>query len=54
VPSFAGKSVRKAIEMAVESGLELDAVGSGIAQDQSPPAGTHVSAGARITVKFGR
>jgi cell division protein FtsI (penicillin-binding protein 3) len=54
VPSFAGKSVRKAIEMAVESGLELDAVGSGIAEDQSPRAGAHVTAGAKITVKFGR
>src|SRR6202008_2643741 len=29
VPSFLGKSVRTAIEMAQESGLDLDAVGSG-------------------------
>jgi hypothetical protein len=54
VPSFAGKSVRSAIELAQSSGLELDVLGSGLGQDQSPPAGFHVSSGARITVKFGR
>jgi cell division protein FtsI (penicillin-binding protein 3) len=54
VPSFAGKSVRGAIELAEESGLDLDAVGSGVARDQSPPAGSHVTTGARITVKFER
>jgi cell division protein FtsI (penicillin-binding protein 3) len=54
VPSFAGKSVRSAIEIAEESGLDLDAVGSGIAREQSPPAGSHVVAGSRVTVRFGR
>lgn len=54
VPSFMGKSVRSAIEMAEESGLELDAVGSGMARDQSPAPGSHVTAGARVTVKFVR
>jgi cell division protein FtsI (penicillin-binding protein 3) len=54
VPSFAGKSVRSAIELAQSSGLELDVLGSGLAQDQSPAAGSHVSSGARITVKLGR
>jgi beta-lactam-binding protein with PASTA domain len=54
VPSFAGKSVRSAIELAQSSGLELDVLGSGLGQGQSPPAGSHVSSGARITVKFGR
>src|SRR5205823_361309 len=54
VPSFAGKSVRSAIEIAEESGLDLDAVGSGIAREQSPPAGSHVAAGSRVTVRFGR
>jgi len=54
VPSFAGKSVRSAIEIAEETGLDLDAVGSGVAREQSPPAGTHVAAGSRVTVKFGR
>jgi penicillin-binding protein 2 len=54
VPSFAGKSVRSAIEIAEESGLDLDAVGSGIAREQSPTAGSHVAAGSRVTVRFGR
>jgi cell division protein FtsI (penicillin-binding protein 3) len=54
VPSFLGKSVRNAIEMAQESGLDLDAVGSGRARQQSPPPGSHVASGSQVTVKFGR
>ena len=54
VPSFAGKSVRGAIELAQDSGLDLDAVGSGLARDQSPAAGSHVASGARVRVTFGR
>jgi len=54
VPSFVGKTVRGAVEAAQDAGLELEAVGSGVARQQSPPAGTHVSAGAHVTVQFGR
>jgi cell division protein FtsI (penicillin-binding protein 3) len=54
VPSFQGKSVRSAIELAEASGLDLDVVGSGLGQEQSPAAGTRVAGGARVTVKFGR
>jgi len=54
VPSFAGKSVRAAIEIAQENGLDLDAVGSGLARDQSPLAGAHVPSGSKVTVRFGR
>jgi PASTA domain-containing protein len=54
VPSFLGKSVRAAIEIAEASGLEVDVIGSGIAREQSPPPGSHVAAGARIVVKFER
>jgi cell division protein FtsI (penicillin-binding protein 3) len=54
VPSFVGKTVRGAIEAAQEAGLDLEAVGSGIARHQSPAAGTHVPAGSRVTVQFGR
>jgi cell division protein FtsI (penicillin-binding protein 3) len=54
VPSFVGKSVRSAIEVAEANGLDLEIVGSGIAQDQSPAAGAHVPSGAKITVRFGR
>jgi cell division protein FtsI (penicillin-binding protein 3) len=54
VPSFVGKTFRGAIETAQDAGLELDAVGSGVARQQSPLAGTHVPAGSRVTVQFGR
>jgi cell division protein FtsI (penicillin-binding protein 3) len=54
VPSFVGKTVRSAVEAAQDAGLELEAVGSGVARQQTPPAGTHVAAGARVTVQFGR
>ena len=54
VPSFVGKTVRGAVESAQDIGLQLEAVGSGIARQQSPVAGTHVAAGARVTVQFGR
>ncbi|HYL15512.1 MAG TPA: penicillin-binding transpeptidase domain-containing protein [Terriglobales bacterium] len=54
VPSFIGKSFRGAIEAAEECGLELEAVGSGIAHDQSPAAGSHVTAGTKIVVRFER
>lgn len=54
VPSFIGKSERSAIELAESNGLDLDIVGNGIAQDQSPPPGAHVGSGAKITVRFGR
>jgi penicillin-binding protein 2 len=54
VPSFIGKSVRAAIEAAEDVGLEVDAVGSGIAHDQSPAAGAHVTAGTHVTVRFER
>jgi cell division protein FtsI (penicillin-binding protein 3) len=54
VPSFVGKTVRSAVESAQDAGLELDAVGSGVARQQNPAAGTHVAAGSRVTVQFGR
>jgi cell division protein FtsI (penicillin-binding protein 3) len=54
VPSFVGRTVRGAVEAAQDAGLELDAVGSGVARQQNPLAGTHVAAGARVTVQFGR
>ncbi len=54
VPSFVGKTVRGAVEAAQDAGLEMEAVGSGVAREQSPPAGTHVAAGAHVMVQFGR
>ena len=54
VPSFAGKTLRSAIEAAQDAGLEMEAVGSGVAREQSPAAGTRVPSGARISVRFNR
>ncbi len=54
VPSFLGKNLRVAIEAAQDVGLDLDAIGSGVAREQSPLPGSHVAAGSRITVRFGR
>jgi cell division protein FtsI (penicillin-binding protein 3) len=54
VPSFVGKTVRGAVEAAQDIGLQLDAMGSGVARLQSPAAGTHVASGARVTVQFGK
>jgi cell division protein FtsI (penicillin-binding protein 3) len=54
VPSFLGKNLRVAIEAAQDAGLDLDAIGSGVAREQSPLPGAHVAAGSRITVHFGR
>jgi cell division protein FtsI (penicillin-binding protein 3) len=54
VPSFLGKSVRAALDIAQDAGLNLDAIGSGIAQEQSPAPGAKVAAGAKVVVRFGR
>jgi cell division protein FtsI (penicillin-binding protein 3) len=54
VPSFVGKTFRGAVEAAQDAGLELEAVGSGLARQQNPAAGSHVPAGSHVTVQFGR
>ena len=54
VPSFLGKNVRAAVEAAQDAGLDLDAVGSGVAREQSPAPGAKVATGSRVMVKFGR
>jgi len=54
VPSFIGKNLRNALEVAQDAGLDLAAVGSGVAREQTPAPGAHVVAGARVVVRFGR
>jgi cell division protein FtsI (penicillin-binding protein 3) len=54
VPSFVGKTLRAAIETAQDAGLELHAVGSGVAREQSPAPGSRVIGGARVVVRFAR
>ncbi len=54
VPSLIGKPLRAAIETAQEAGIEIEAVGSGIARDQSPPPGARIAPGGRVSVRFSR
>ena len=53
VPSFLGKPLRSAVEIAQQSGLEINAIGSGIAREQWPAPGSHLTSGEHITVRFG-
>ena len=52
VPSFLGKPLRSAVETAQQSGLEINAIGSGVAREQWPAPGTRLLAGQHITVRF--
>jgi cell division protein FtsI (penicillin-binding protein 3) len=52
VPSFLGKPLRSAVEIAEQSGLEINAIGSGVARQQWPPPGSHLPSGQKITVRF--
>lgn len=53
VPSLLGEPVRTVIEKAGEAGLGVQVVGSGIARQQVPAAGTMVPQGTQIVVQFG-
>lgn len=54
VPSFVGLPMRSAIQTAQQSGFELTILGSGVAREQSPAAGTHLPAGSKVAVRFTR
>jgi len=54
VPSFTGEALRQVIEQANGAGLRVQPVGSGIARDQAPAAGTMVPAGTQVVVRFTR
>jgi cell division protein FtsI (penicillin-binding protein 3) len=52
VPTLIGKSVRQAIEVAQESGLEIEVIGNGVAREQTPAPGMRIPPGATIAVRF--
>jgi cell division protein FtsI/penicillin-binding protein 2 len=52
VPSFLGKPLRSAVETAEQFGLEINAVGSGVARQQWPAPGSRLPSGQKITVRF--
>lgn len=54
VPSLLGQPVRSVIERAGGAGLGVQVVGSGIARQQVPAAGTMVPVGTQVVVRFGR
>jgi cell division protein FtsI (penicillin-binding protein 3) len=54
VPSLVGLPVRKVIEEAAASGLEVQIIGSGTVREQAPAAGAMVNPGTRIVVRCSR
>jgi cell division protein FtsI (penicillin-binding protein 3) len=54
VPSFEGAALRGVVEKADAVGLRVQAVGSGLAREQVPAAGTMVPAGTEVVVRFTR
>ncbi len=54
VPSFEGAALRSVVERADSVGLRVQAVGSGLAREQAPAAGTMVPTGTEVVVRFSR
>jgi cell division protein FtsI (penicillin-binding protein 3) len=54
VPDLAGQTVRGVTEECSRLGLVPSLIGSGLALEQSPDAGTRVARGTRVAVRFGR
>jgi cell division protein FtsI (penicillin-binding protein 3) len=54
VPSFEGAALRSVVERADSVGLRVQAVGSGLAHEQVPAAGTMVPTGTEVVVRFTR
>ena len=54
VPSFTGDALRRVVETASGLGLRVEPVGSGVAREQAPAAGTMVPLGTEVVVRFAR
>jgi len=54
VPDLSGETIRGVTEACSRLGLLPSLIGDGIAVEQFPGAGTQVSRGSRVTVRFGR
>jgi cell division protein FtsI (penicillin-binding protein 3) len=54
VPAFTGAGLRSVVEQADAVGLRVKPVGSGLAREQVPAAGTMVPSGTEIVVRFTR
>jgi cell division protein FtsI (penicillin-binding protein 3) len=54
VPSFEGAALRTVVEEAGRAGLRVQPLGSGLARQQVPAAGTMVPEGTQVAVRFSR
>jgi cell division protein FtsI (penicillin-binding protein 3) len=54
MPEFHGDDLRTVVESAGDLGLRVQTLGSGLAQEQAPAAGTMVPVGTEIVVRFAR
>jgi cell division protein FtsI (penicillin-binding protein 3) len=54
VPVFTGSALRAVVESAAGAGLRVEPVGSGVAREQAPVAGTMVPIGTEVVVRFTR
>jgi cell division protein FtsI (penicillin-binding protein 3) len=54
VPEFLGAALRSVVERAGGAGLRVQPVGSGLAREQVPAAGTMVPMGTEVVVRFSR
>jgi cell division protein FtsI (penicillin-binding protein 3) len=54
VPEFQGDGLRKVVQQADAAGLRVQPLGSGLAREQVPAAGTLVPVGTQIVVRFTR
>ena len=54
VPSFAGAGLRSVVVQAAAAGLRVQPLGSGLAHEQAPAAGTMVPSGTEVVVRFSR
>jgi membrane peptidoglycan carboxypeptidase len=53
IPDFSGKTMRDVTDMCLRLGLDPVLVGTSLATEQTPAAGSQVRRGSRITVQFG-
>jgi cell division protein FtsI (penicillin-binding protein 3) len=54
VPAFVGEGLRTVVEQAGAAGLRVQPVGSGLAREQVPAAGTMVPTGTEVVIRFAR
>lgn len=54
VPDFSNKTMREVIEESSRLGIQVDFTGSGLVRAQAPAAGSILSSGEHVQVRFGR